>query len=73
MTTHSSPKMGRLAAASSVGTTLEWYDFTIYNLMAALVFNTVFFPSFDPLTGTSSMPATKNASATVGAQILRLH
>lgn len=52
MTTHSSPKMGRLAAASSVGTTLEWYDFTIYNLMAALVFNTVFFPSFDPLTGT---------------------
>jgi metabolite-proton symporter len=46
------PHMGRLAAASSVGTTLEWYDFTIYNLMAALVFNSVFFPSFDPLTGT---------------------
>lgn len=52
MTAHSSPNMGRLAAASSVGTTLEWYDFTIYNLMAALVFNAVFFPSFDPLTGT---------------------
>lgn len=47
-----STKMRRLAAASSVGTTLEWYDFTIYNLMAALVFNAVFFPSFDPLTGT---------------------
>ena len=46
------PKMGRLALASSVGTTLEWYDFTIYNLMAALVFNVVFFPRFDPLTGT---------------------
>jgi metabolite-proton symporter len=45
-------KMGRLAAASSVGTTLEWYDFTVYNLMAALVFNGIFFPSFDPLTGT---------------------
>ncbi|WP_416053242.1 MFS transporter [Cupriavidus basilensis] len=44
--------MGRLAAASTVGTTLEWYDFTVYNLMAALVFNAVFFPSFDPLTGT---------------------
>jgi metabolite-proton symporter len=44
--------MGRLAMASSVGTTLEWYDFTVYNLMAALVFNAVFFPSFDPLTGT---------------------
>ena len=45
-------KMKRLAMASSVGTTLEWYDFTIYNLMAALVFNSIFFPSFDPLTGT---------------------
>jgi len=44
--------MGRLAAASSVGTTLEWYDFVVYNLMAALVFNSVFFPSYDPLTGT---------------------
>ncbi|WP_039756794.1 MFS transporter [Chromobacterium haemolyticum] len=46
------PKMGRLAMASMLGTTLEWYDFTVYNLMAALVFNVLFFPSFDPLTGT---------------------
>ena len=45
-------KTGRLAAASSVGTALEWYDFTVYNIMAALVFNHVFFPSFDPLAGT---------------------
>jgi MFS family permease len=44
--------IARLAAASSVGTTLEWYDFTVYNVMAALVFNVVFFPSFDPLAGT---------------------
>src|SRR5216117_2442863 len=42
----------RLAAASLVGTTLEWYDFTIYNTLAALIFNRLFFPSFDPLTGT---------------------
>jgi MFS family permease len=47
-----SPGIGRLAAASSVGTTLEWYDFTVYNVMAALVFNVVFFPSFDPMVGT---------------------
>ncbi|MET3477868.1 MFS transporter [Variovorax atrisoli] len=47
-----SARMGRLAMASSIGTTLEWYDFTVYNIMAALVFNAVFFPSFDPLTGT---------------------
>lgn len=48
----SSSKTGRLAAASSIGTALEWYDFTVYNIMAALVFNHVFFPSFDPLVGT---------------------
>lgn len=46
------PGTGRLAAASSVGTALEWYDFTIYNVMAAIIFNHVFFPSFDPLIGT---------------------
>lgn len=42
----------RLAVASSVGTTLEWYDFTVYNTLAALIFNRLFFPSFDPLSGT---------------------
>ena len=31
---------------------MEWYDFTVYNIMAALIFNHVFFPSFDPLVGT---------------------
>ena len=49
-----SPKTSavRLATASLVGTTLEWYDFTVYNTLAALIFNRLFFPSFDPLTGT---------------------
>ena len=44
--------MGRLALASMVGTSLEWYEFVIYNSMAALVFNKLFFPSFDPIVGT---------------------
>lgn len=48
----SRPGIARLAAASSVGTTLEWYDFTVYNVMAAVVFGRVFFPSFDPMVGT---------------------
>jgi MFS family permease len=44
--------MRRIALASAVGTTLEWYDFALYNAMAGLVFNKIFFPSFDPLSGT---------------------
>lgn len=46
------PATGRLATASIVGTTLEYYDFAVYNMLAALVFNRLFFPSFDPLSGT---------------------
>jgi metabolite-proton symporter len=42
----------RVVAASLVGTSLEWYDFFIYGTAAALVFNKLFFPSFDPLVGT---------------------
>jgi MFS family permease len=50
--TNKKTSTGRLAAASAVGTTLEWYDFTVYNTLAALIFNRLFFPSFDPLIGT---------------------
>ena len=42
----------RLATASLIGTTLEYYDFAVYSTLAALVFNRLFFPSFDPLSGT---------------------
>lgn len=42
----------RLATASLIGTTLEYYDFAVYSTLAALVFNRLFFPAFDPLSGT---------------------
>jgi MFS family permease len=42
----------RLATASLIGTTLEYYDFAVYSTLAALVFNRLFFPEFDPLSGT---------------------
>jgi MFS family permease len=45
-------KTRRLAFASLAGTALEYYDFAVYNTLAALVFNKLFFPSVDPLTGT---------------------
>ncbi len=41
-----------IAAASLIGTTIEWYDFFLYNTAAALVFNKIFFPTFDPFVGT---------------------
>ena len=44
--------MSRLAFASMAGTALEYYDFAVYNTLAALVFNKLFFPAVDPLTGT---------------------
>jgi metabolite-proton symporter len=39
-------------AASLIGTSLEWYDFFLYSTAAAVVFNTLFFPDFAPVTGT---------------------
>ena len=44
-----SPKeMGRVVAATTIGTAIEWYDYFLYAAVAGLVFNQVM---FSPLTG----------------------
>jgi metabolite-proton symporter len=44
--------IARIVSASLIGTTIEWYDFFLYTSAAALIFNKLFFPTADPLTGT---------------------
>lgn len=42
----------RVLIASVVGSVFEWYDFIIYGIASALIFNTLFFPNSTPLVGT---------------------
>ena len=60
MSTQQSPDIGVPAerralveaiVASTVGTTIEWYDFFLYGTAAALVFPKLFFPKLDPFWG----------------------
>ncbi|HEY3085154.1 MAG TPA: MFS transporter [Candidatus Dormibacteraeota bacterium] len=44
--------MLKAVVASTVGTSIEWYDYFLFGTMGALVFAKLFFPKSDPLTGT---------------------
>lgn len=48
----SNTSIRKVALASFIGTTIEWYDFFLYGTASALIFNKLFFPNYDPLTGT---------------------
>src|SRR5918912_1409036 len=45
-------QLRRAVIASTIGTTIEWYDFFLYSTASGLVFARLFFPENDPLTGT---------------------
>ena len=45
-------QLRRAIIASTVGTTIEWYDFFLYSTVTGLVFAKLYFPNSDPLTGT---------------------
>src|SRR5215469_3979239 len=44
-------QLRRALIASTVGTTIEWYDFLLYSTVTGLVFGKLFFPKSDPLVG----------------------
>lgn len=47
-----SSKMRKIATASVIGTTVEWYDLFLFGTASALVFNEIFFPDLPPALGT---------------------
>ncbi|HEU5230028.1 MAG TPA: MFS transporter [Ktedonobacteraceae bacterium] len=49
--TSKSSSIGRVALASWIGTSIEWYDFFLYSTAASLVFSKLFFPTLNPFAG----------------------
>jgi metabolite-proton symporter len=47
-----SAQLRKAVIASTIGTTIEWYDFFIYGTAAGLIFGKLFFPNEEPLTAT---------------------
>src|SRR5437773_4969961 len=45
-------QLRRAIIASTIGTTIEWYDFFLYSTVTGLVFAKLYFPNSDPLVGT---------------------
>jgi hypothetical protein len=47
-------QLRRAVVASTIGTTIEWYDFLLYSTVTGLVFAKLYFPQSDPLIGSRS-------------------
>jgi MFS family permease len=47
-----SAQLRKAVLASTIGTTIEWYDFFLYGTAAGLVFGKLYFPNSDPLSAT---------------------
>ncbi|MEN4870670.1 shikimate transporter [Kosakonia cowanii] len=56
--TPSSHRARRAAWGSFAGAVVDWFDFLLYGITAALVFNSEFFPQIDPAMGTLAAFAT---------------
>ncbi|TRX11203.1 MFS transporter, partial [Trinickia caryophylli] len=53
-----SSRARKAALGSFIGAVVDWYDFLLYGIVAALVFNTAFFPSVGPAMGVLAAFAT---------------
>lgn len=58
MTENKEPSMLKVATATTIGTTIEYYDFFVYGTAAALVFPVVFFPALGAAAGLTASFAT---------------
>lgn len=48
----SNKELRKVATASVIGATIEWYDFFLYGIVASIVFNKLYFPAGDPTVNT---------------------
>ncbi|WP_323120265.1 shikimate transporter [Burkholderia alba] len=55
---HAKRQARKAALGSFVGAVVDWYDFLLYGIVAALVFNAEFFPKVSPTMGTLAAFAT---------------
>ncbi|MGB6351846.1 MAG: MFS transporter [Pseudolabrys sp.] len=57
-TSDHSAQLRKAVIASTIGTTIEWYDFFIYGTAAGLILGKLYFPNEEPLTATLAAFAT---------------
>jgi MHS family shikimate/dehydroshikimate transporter-like MFS transporter len=48
----------RATTAATVGTVIEWYDYTLYGAASGIIINRLFFPSLSPVNGVLAAFAT---------------
>ena len=52
-----SAQLRKAVIASTIGTTIEWYDFFLYGTAAGLVFGKLYFPNEEPLGRRRCLPS----------------
>jgi hypothetical protein len=66
-----SAQLRKAVIASTVGTTIEWYDFFLYGTAAGLVFGKLFFPNQEPLAATLAAFGTYSLASPPGRSVRR--